>query len=135
MSGTNMSISVFWICRSLFRLALGMSVLTIGAVAMSIQIILLLAFQIIEGFVYRQLALIIAFFMTGLAVGTGWVQWRLLPLTSAHRSFFILAQGLICLYALGLMRLLPAVQESFRSILSPMAMGWIFTILNFEFIT
>lgn len=123
-------VPIFWVRRSLFRFAVGMSVLTIGAVAMSIQIILLLAFQIIEGFVYRQLALIIAFFMTGLAAGTGWVQWCRVPVASAHRQFFILIQGLICLYALGLMLLLPAVQEGLYPVLSPMAVGWLFSALS-----
>ncbi len=121
---------IFWIRPSLFRMAVGMSVFTIGAAAMSIQIILLLAFQIIEGFVYRQLALIIAFFMTGLAAGTGWVQWRLNPAVSGRRRFFILVQGLICLYALGLMHLLPVIQKALYPVLSPTAVGWCFSALS-----
>jgi len=120
-------VSLFWIRRSLFRSAVGMSVFTIGGVAMAIQIILLLAFQIIEGFVYRQLTLIIAFFMTGLAAGTGWVQWRRISVAKSARPLFIATQTLICLYILALMLLLPAIREVLYPILSPMAMGWLFS--------
>ena len=64
---------IFWTGRPQFKVAVAGSVFISGAIEMVLQMVFLLGFQIIEGFVYRQLALIIAFFMTGLAAGAGWV--------------------------------------------------------------
>lgn len=66
--------AVFWTGRCKFRVAVAGSIFVSGAVEMVLQLVFLLSFQIVEGFVYRQLTLIIAFFMTGLAGGAGWVS-------------------------------------------------------------
>ena len=63
----------FWAGRPRYRMAVGVSVFAQGATVMVLQVVLILAFQILEGFAYLQLALIIAFFMAGLATGTFWI--------------------------------------------------------------
>jgi len=57
--------------------AVSLSVMATGALGMTTEIMLLLGFQTVAGFVYKQLALIIAFYMAGLALGTaGVARWR-----------------------------------------------------------
>ena len=68
-----LTIVFFWIGRPRYRAAVATSVLVQGAVGMMLQVVLILTFQILQGFAYLLLALIIAFFMAGLACGTLWV--------------------------------------------------------------
>ncbi len=51
------------------------AVFLVGATEISLELTALLAFQSIYGYVYRELALIVAAFMAGLAVG-GWLGTR-----------------------------------------------------------
>jgi len=72
-----------------------------GAVLIVIEVVLVLVYQIIEGSVYRQMALIISLFMAGLAAGSAVV--RTLRGRGAHRLFMIqigLAAYLGALYLL-----------------------------------
>ena len=126
------TVAVFWMGRSKFPTAVAGSIFVSGAVEMVLQVIFLLSFQIMAGFVYRQLALIIAFFMTGLAVGAGWIS-RLNSSSSrtvAARKRFIRVQTLVCGLPLGLLVLLPLIQEELRYLLSPVALGCLFSGLS-----
>jgi len=108
-------------------------ILISGAIEMVLQLILLLGFQIIEGYVYRQLALIIAFFMTGLAVGTGLVSLLKPDTMGIERSasFFFGAQVLLGIIPLGLALLFPMLLKEGATSFSPAAMGWIFSGISF----
>jgi spermidine synthase len=99
---------------------------------MVLQVLFLLSFQIIAGFVYRQLALIIAFFMTGLALGAGWISWRKpsQPKTAVARRLFIRIQMLVCLLPLGLMLFFSLIHGEIPNVVSPAAMGWLFSSLS-----
>jgi spermidine synthase len=123
---------IFWTGRSKFRVAVAGSVFISGAIEMVLQVVFLLSFQIIEGFVYRQLALIIAFFMTGLAVGAGWISRKKLspPTTNFAWRRFIRVQSGICLLPIGLMLFLSLIHGEIRNFLSPAAMGWLFSGLS-----
>ena len=52
-----------------------LSVSAMGGTQLSFEIILLLSFQILTGFVYQQLALIVTFFMAGVAMGAAVEPW------------------------------------------------------------
>jgi len=54
------------------RLAAGYSVIVTGFTLMGLELLLLLGFQAIYGYVYHQLAIVIAAFMVGMALGS----WR-----------------------------------------------------------
>jgi spermidine synthase len=54
------------------RLVAGWSVGATGFTLMVLQILLLLAFQSVYGYVYHELALLIGMFMAGIGVGTAW---------------------------------------------------------------
>ncbi len=122
-------VSIFWTGRCKFKTAVAGSIFVTGALEIVLQVVFLLSFQIIAGFVYRQLALIIAFFMAGLAVGAGWVSRK----TSFHpsaRRLFICVQALVFLLPLGLVLLLPAIHGKIHNLLSAAAIGWLFSGLS-----
>ncbi len=125
-------VALFWTGRCNYRIAVGASIFVSGAMEMVLQVILLLGFQIIEGFVYRQLALIIAFFMTGLALGAGWVSRRKphRQTTKVIRGRFIGVQALVCLLPLGLMLFFTLMHGQLHHVFSPAAMGWLFSLLS-----
>jgi len=65
------------------------AVFLVGATEMSLELTALLAFQSIYGYVYHQLALIVAAFMAGLALG-GWLGTKAVARGAAARSFVTL---------------------------------------------
>lgn len=65
------------------------AVFLVGATEMSLELTALLAFQSIYGYVYHQLALIVAAFMAGLALG-GWLGTRAAERGAGPRSFVTL---------------------------------------------
>ena len=125
-------VAIFWTGRCKFRAAVAISIFVSGAIEMVLQVVFLLSFQIIEGFVYRQLALIIAFFMSGLAFGAGWIyrQDAPRPQTDVARRSFIRIQALVCLFPLGLMLIIFLIHGEIRDLVSPAAMGWLFSGLS-----
>ena len=122
----------FWTGCSKFRAAVAGSILISGAVEIVLQVVFLLSFQIIAGFVYRQLAMIIAFFMTGLALGAGWMSHKgpSRMKTNIVRRRFIRVQVLVCLLPLGLMIFFQLIHGDLRFFLAPAAIGWIFSGLS-----
>jgi spermidine synthase len=125
-------VAIFWTGRCKFRVAVAGSIFVSGAIEMVLQVVFLLSFQIIQGFVYRQLALIIAFFMTGLAVGSGWISWQKPSQlkTNVAQGLFIRVQALVCMLPLGLMVFLPLIHGEIQNFLSPAAMDWLFSGLS-----
>ena len=126
------TVAIFWTGRSKFRVAVAGSIFVSGAIEMVLQVVFLLSFQIIEGFVYRQLALIIAFFMAGLAVGAGWISRRspARQKIQGARRLFLGIQTLVCVLPIGLMLFFPLIQGDIRNVLSAAAMGWLFSGLS-----
>jgi len=125
-------IAIFWSGRCKFRGAVAGSIFISGGIEMVLQVIFLLSFQIMAGFVYRQLALIIAFFMTGLALGAGWISRKNSSpsKTIDIRARFIRVQALVCVLPLGLMLMLRLTLGGIQNFLSPAAMGWLFSCLS-----
>ena len=67
-----------------------------GFAASSIEVLLLIAFQILYGYVYEALGLIVTMFMAGLAVGSLW-RARIVPrATASHYVRIQLAVALYC---------------------------------------
>ena len=125
-------VAIFWTGQNKFSIAVAASIFISGAIEMVLQVVFLLSFQIIAGFVYRQLALIIAFFMSGLAVGAGWI-YRQSPSESksdSARRIFIRVQALVCLLPLGLMLFIFLIHGEIRDLVSPAVTGWLFSGLS-----
>jgi spermidine synthase len=124
---------LFWLGRPRYRVAVGASVLVQGASGMVLQVVLILSFQILEGFAYLQLALIIAFFMAGLAAGTLSVAavrrwWE--NGSRAIRWFAFLQVG-VTVFPLLLLVFFSPVSEGLRETLSSVAASWIFSVASF----
>ena len=66
-----------------------LSVSAMGGTQLSFEIILLLSFQILTGFVYQQLALIVTFFMVGVVLGAGVEPWLIAQ--SHNRRWWLIA--------------------------------------------
>jgi spermidine synthase len=90
-----------------------------GLTMLSLEVLLLLGFQVIYGYVYHQLAVLIALFMAGLALGA---YWRLHRAAGDSRSFNVRAALMKLAGLQGLTSLSPvllyAVLGSFSSIRS-----------------
>jgi spermidine synthase len=89
-----------WMRRNkhVYKYASLMALMAAGFSAMAIQIIILLAFQIIYGYVFYKIGFLLTFFMAGLATGSFWVtglmdklKRPLNILTRVNFLFFILS--------------------------------------------
>ena len=76
-------------------------VLTSGFSEIVFQVVVLLAFQILYGYVYYKLGIILTLFMVGLVLGGGMITAILPRIRNEDRLFFII-QIAICLYPLVL---------------------------------
>jgi len=93
--------AALWKRQRAIRLAL---VAGTGFAGMTLQVVLLLAFQALHGYVYHQVGLLVTAFMAGLALGAGAVSRQ----SSVVSSRWLLgAQGGLVVYALALAWLLP----------------------------
>ncbi len=81
-----------------FRSAVVLAIIVVGFTEMSLQIGAIIAFQNLYGYVYRDLALIAAAFMGGLA-GGGWIGSRVAR-RSLNLPIFVALQAGICLVPL-----------------------------------
>jgi spermidine synthase len=122
----------FWTGRPRYRAAVGASVLVQGATMMVVQVVLILGFQILEGFAYLQLALIIAMFMAGLAVGTLWTASKGRTWADGHRtmSVFVRLQAGVTALPLLLVAFFSPALEGVRDALSPAAASWSFSVAS-----
>jgi spermidine synthase len=123
----------FWTGRPRYRAAVGVAVLAQGATMMVVQVVLILGFQILAGFAYLQLALIIAMFMAGLAVGTLWIAAMRRSWADGRRTTraFAVAQAGVVTAPLLLVGLFSPALETLRDALSPAAASWTFSAASF----
>ena len=76
-----------------------MSVMTTGFAEIIFQIAVLISFQVIYGYVFYKLGVIITSFMVGLAIG-GWLIARYMPRIKDDMALFRWTQVSICIYPL-----------------------------------
>ncbi len=81
----------------LLKTGIVLSLFNVGFTEISLEIILILGFQIIHGFVYYQLALLIACYMIGLALGSRMAIRKKMSM-NALSSRFIYFQGIMTIY-------------------------------------
>lgn len=126
------------------KLYVPIGVFTAGVAGISIEIILVIGFQVLYGYIYHMIGIIIASFMLGIVLGTGWMNRRLDLLKKKN----IVLAGLELTYALYLI-LLPKILKvlplfsfqalavvsvqilfPFLTILAGLIMGMIFPLAN-----
>jgi len=125
-----LALTVFWAGSMHFSAAVSGSIMVSGAMEMVLQMVLLLAFQIIAGYVYLQLALIIACYMAGLSLGTAMViKWK-----KGNRgtgiSAFLRVKSMLCLFPILLVPILKWAHGSTLVSLQPATVGWLFCTLS-----
>lgn len=82
-----------------FKIPVTLSIATTGMSEISFQIIVILAFQFLYGYVYYKIGLILTSFMIGLVLGSFFINRRLERIKN-EKSLYLKIQGLICLYPL-----------------------------------
>ncbi len=97
----------FWTARDLNPISFGM--FTGGFSASSLEILLLISFQVIYGYVYQATGLIITLFMAGLAAGAALGKKKSNRIRVEH---FIAAQAAVGAYALVLPAILYGLKDS-----------------------
>lgn len=98
--------------------AIRINVLMIGGIQMIQEVALLVAFQILEGLIYKQLALLIAFFMAGMAVGAAATIFPG-PGTRSPRRFFMAIQATLALHLLVIVGFIEWFQDRLHVPLDP----------------
>lgn len=105
----------FWAFRSalLRRAALLVAVGTTGALEIIFEVVLLVAFQVLYGFVYSRVGIILMGFMVGLTLGGGWMTRRIERREISYLSFLKI-QGALCVYPLLLIVIFKGLSELSR---------------------
>lgn len=113
----------------LFSPGILFSILGVGFTEISLEVILILGFQILYGYVYQHLAVIIAGYMVGLSLGS-WLATS--KKTRRHRIFslFRLSQLCMFLYPLLIAGLLWVFHQLSFSTPHSDWMGWLFPLLT-----
>jgi len=106
--------AVFFVCLSIFALGFSsakrpdflekasmVSVAATGFSAMAFQMLILLSFQIVYGYLFYKLGIIITSFMAGMVFGGWWIV-KMLPRMKNHRLPLIITQTALFAYALVL---------------------------------
>lgn len=106
----------------------GSAVFLAGGTAIVCQMALLIGFQILAGYVYRQMALIISLFMAGLALGAALIP-RLRKTGRPPGSLLVWVQMGLCLYALLLTATLAGL-HGWPGNLSAAGLGAVFSLLS-----
>ena len=106
----------------------GSAVFLAGGTAIVCQMALLIGFQILAGYVYRQMALIISLFMAGLALGAALAP-RLRKAGRQPHSLLVWVQMGLCLYALLLTAALAGL-HGWPGALSAAVLGGVFSLLS-----
>ena len=113
--------------RSYKRIVLT-AVLTTGFTQMSFQMMVLLTFQIIYGYLFYKLGLLVTSFMVGLTLGSlSMMLW--MPRTKNDLRYFIGLEILVCLYPLLLVFLPNLLTSLNKSSVSWLGSGLVFSLL------
>ncbi len=90
--------------------SVAVAIVTTGFTGMAFSMALILAFQSLFGYVYQMIALLIASFMVGLAIGSI-VMTRIMSRTANSKSLLIKLESLVLVYSI----LVPVVLIVFHS--------------------
>jgi spermidine synthase len=104
------------------------AVLATGFTQMSFQMLVLLCFQIIYGYLFYQLGLLVTSFMVGLTLGSLWMIFKM-PRMKRDLNYFIGLEVAVCLYPLLLVLLLYFFTALNRSTGSWLGPGPVFSLL------
>lgn len=105
-----------------------LSLMTTGFAEISFQIAVILSFQVIYGYMFYKMGIILTCFMAGLAAG-GWIASKNLDRIKDHRKAFSWTQCAICVYPLILPPVFFWLARSESNVVSFMGANIIFPVL------
>jgi spermidine synthase len=114
--------------KRLFTPGIFISIVSVGFTEISLEVILILGFQILYGYVYQHLAFIIAGYMIGLALGS---RLALTPRIRDGQNFTLyrVLQASMCLYPLFIIGFFWLFHQTGISTEGTEWMGWLFPLL------
>ena len=118
--------------KDFYKKASLMVLLTTGFSSMAIQIILLFSFQIIYGYVFYKIGVLLTVFMAGLATGS-FCMTLLMKHLKRPLNILILSSFLFCILPLGLPVFLSWISTSSKEIISGLGANVIFPLLSVIF--
>ena len=92
------------------RTAILVAVGTTGALEIIFEVVVLLTFQVLYGFVYAKVGIILMGFMIGLTLGGGWMTRRIERREISYSSFLMI-QAALCVYPLVLIGIFKGLSE------------------------
>jgi spermidine synthase len=101
---------LFWRGRKQSSVPLLWAVAVTGFSEISLEIILILCFQILYGYLYYKIGMIITAYMIGLALG-GWMITAVLPRVTRPLRSLLWVQTGVALYALGILLLILGLHQ------------------------
>lgn len=104
------------------------TVLATGFTQMSFQMLVLLTFQIVYGYLFYKLGLLVTSFMVGLTLGGLWMIFKM-PRIKRDLNYFIRLEVAVCFYPLLLVFLLYFLGPLNQSALSWLGPGLVFSLL------
>jgi spermidine synthase len=104
------------------------AVLATGFTQMSFQMLVLLSFQIIYGYLFYKLGLLVTSFMVGLTLGSLWMIFKMRRLKN-DLNYFIGLEVAVCFYPLLLVLLLNFLTPLSRGVVSWLVPGLVFSLL------
>jgi spermidine synthase len=85
--------------KASFKMPVALSIATTGMSEISFQIITILAFQFLYGYMYYKIGIILASFMLGLVLGSFFINRRLEGIKD-EKALYLKTQAFICIYPL-----------------------------------
>ncbi|MFH1940533.1 MAG: fused MFS/spermidine synthase [bacterium] len=115
--------------KRLFTPGILISIIGVGFTEISLEVILILGFQILYGYIYQHLAFIIAGYMIGLALGS---RFAITPRIRDGQNFALyrVLQASMCLYPLFIIGFFWLFHQTSISTKGTEWMGWLFPLLT-----
>ena len=118
--------------KDFYKKASLMVLLATGFSAMAIQMILLLSFQIVYGYVFYKIGVLLTVFMAGLTMGS-FCMTILMKQFKRPLNILILSSSLFCILPLGLPVFFSWISTSSKEIISGLGANLIFPLLSVIF--
>ena len=120
---------MLFISKHPFRLSLPISIAATGFSGMLFNLIIIFSFQIIYGYVFYWLGILVSIFMTGTLAGSFWVIRKLGKINN-ELSFFLKTEAIIIIFALILPLALTACRHAMPGGLTFLNLKIVFIIIS-----
>jgi len=85
--------------QGLYKKSALLAVMVVGFTGISLQVLALISFQVLYGYLFYKLGIILTAFMLGLTLGS-WLMVKMIPRLKQERRVFLMLQGSVVIYSL-----------------------------------